>query len=1063
MKKRSILKYFKMFLFTFIMFCGINIVNVNAETITKVEVSYDTNSARISPFYTHYEWAKEYVKSLKTDTEGTKIMNLLASNFRLFYKDNTGEYVAAGSSLDDEKIDKNKSYALRINISADTDNGYSFDTTDDNYKNVEVWLNGVRRDDAVIYAYSDSWKEIRAYIPVEVDTSPFVKKITISQEDDSVTKGTTKEYQEDILFYDEGNLGYNKVEYIVTGATSSNTKFDGNILTVGEDETASTLTIKAKSVMTPEVESNTLTVNVVEEVTYPDKPTLKVNGTYIYTGSEITTDVVGFDSTTMNITGNKGTNAKEYTIIVTPKTKWSDGTTDEVKIKWRIDTKILPMPVLSKNTFAYSSEELDITNYFTGYDSSLMKVSGNVRQTNAKDNYSVTIRLIDEDNYEFEGYKTFKTYTWSITKVNPTYTEITGLEGIKGSKLSSVTLPSDSNGSWTWTNGNTIMNTFGNQMFEATYTPTDITNYNTVKVNIAVNVVEGVAYPDKPTLKVNGTYTYTGSEITADVVGFDSTTMNITGNKGTNAKEYTIIVTPKTKWSDGTTDEVKIKWRIDTKILPMPVLSKNAFPYSKTEINIMDYFIGYDSNLMTVSGDVKQTTVGPKGSYTVTIRLKDENNYEFEGYKTFKQYTWSITKVDPTYTIPTGLVGVRGNYLVSISLGTTPEGKWDWCDESILMLTLGNQAYEALYTPYDTRNYNVVRVNIPVNVVESVTYPEKPELRIGGTNIYDGSEQTVVVTGFDKTSMNITGNKATNAGTYEVVITPKTKWSDGTTDELRINWTIKKANPVVVSVSRLEGIKGSKLSSVIFPSDSNGTWSWKEENTIMETVGNTIYKAIYTPNDTDNYNVIEVYTTVNVKDIIVNKYNVITSVDGGNGTITSSKNDIVENSVFEVIFTPDTGYMIDKVFVNGNEVEVINNKLELTINESKEIVVSYKKIPFTIIIKDTDGATITPNGIIDVNYGDDKEITITANDGYKLVNVLVDGVDKINEIVDNRLILTNITDDMKIEVVVEKVINEDKSINPPKTFDNIIIYTITGILSLLGLLGMIAIKRKQMN
>lgn len=575
--------------------------------------------------------------------------------------------------------------------------------------------------------------------------------------------------------------------------------------------------------------------------------------------------------------------------------------------------------------------------------------------------------------------------------------------------------------------------------------------------------VQDITYPDKPTLKVNGTYTYTGSEITADVVGFDSATMNITGNKGIDAKEYTIVVTPKTKWSDGTTDEIKIKWHIDAKILPMPVLSKNIFAYSGEELDITNYFTGYDSSLMKISGDVKQTMVSRSGSYTVAIRLKDENNYEFEGYKTFKQYNWSITKVDPTYTVPSGLVGVRGNYLVSISLGTTSEGKWDWCDESILMLTLGNQTFEALYTPYDTRNYNVVRVSIPVNVVEAVTYPDKPELRIGGTNIYDGSEQTVVVTGFDKTSMNITGNKATKAGTYEVIVTPKTKWSDGTTDELRISWTIKKANPIVISVSGLEGIKGNKLSSVKFPIDSNGTWSWKEENTIMETIGNTTYKAIYTPSDVDNYNVIEVYTTVNVKDAAINKYDVITSVDGGNGTITSSKGDILEDSIFEVAFIPDVGYMIDKVLVNGIEVKVINNKLKLTIDENKEIVVSYKKIPFTIIIKDTNGVTITPSGIINVNYGDDMEFTITANEGYKLVNVLVNGIDKIKEMVDNRLMLTNITDDMKIEVMVEKVISEDKSINPPKTFDNIIIYTITGILSLLSLLGVVVIKRKQTN
>lgn len=74
-------------------------------------------------------------------------------------------------------------------------------------------------------------------------------------------------------------------------------------------------------------------------------------------------------------------------------------------------------------------------------------------------------------------------------------------------------------------------------------------------------------------------------------------------------------------------------------------------------------------------------------------------------------------------------------------------------------------------------------------------------------------------------------------------------------------------------------------------------------------------------------------------------FDVITSVDGGNGTITPSKIGVVEGTKVEITFTPNTGYMIDKVLVNTVETTVIGNKIELTVNEEKDVKVSYKKIP----------------------------------------------------------------------------------------------------------------------
>ena len=269
----------------------------------------------------------------------------------------------------------------------------------------------------------------------------------------------------------------------------------------------------------------------------------------------------------------------------------------------------------------------------------------------------------------------------------------------------------------------------------------------------------------------------------------------------------------------------------------------------------------------------------------------------------------------------------------------------------------------------------------------------------------------IEVTG-DTTAKNVSNN------TITAKIKDKTnyEWKGGSNSDLTINWSITQATPDYTVPTGLTGVKGETLKDVTLPD----RFTWNDASTVL-TAGKHTYKATYTPVDTTNYKTIpDIDIEVNVKD----KFDVITSVDGGNGTITSSKKGVVEGTKVEITFTPDTGYMIDKVLVNTVETTVTGNKIELTVNEAKEVKVSYKKIPFTVTVKDVDGATITPNGAVAVSYGETQEFAITANSGYKLVKVLVDGTDKTADMVGDTLKLTNITSNINLEVVVEKIVYE---------------------------------------
>ncbi len=156
-----------------------------------------------------------------------------------------------------------------------------------------------------------------------------------------------------------------------------------------------------------------------------------------------------------------------------------------------------------------------------------------------------------------------------------------------------------------------------------------------------------------------------------------------------------------------------------------------------------------------------------------------------------------------------------------------------------------------------------------------------------------------------------------------------------------------------------------------------------------------------------------------IEELQLEKLSKIEQIVDENGTITPSKIGVIEGSKVKITFTPNTGYMVDKVLVNGIEKTATGNEIEITVDEEKTVEVSYKKIPFTITVEEVTGATVDPDGIVTVSYGDNKDFTITANTGYKLVKVLVNDVEKTLD--GNTLKLKNITSNMKIKVVVEKI------------------------------------------
>ena len=395
-----------------------------------------------------------------------------------------------------------------------------------------------------------------------------------------------------------------------------------------------------------------------------------------------------------------------------------------------------------------------------------------------------------------------------------------------------------------------------------------------------------------------------------------------------------------------------------------------------------------------------------------TVHVVNKTDVNITGLSNNETFTYDGSTKKPTGTI-------------SVTAGTI-----NVSDLEVLYEGTGSTTYSSATAPTNagtyTVTYKVPDANANYTGTFSVAFTikkaslEKVTL-VENTFEYTGDEIVSQDINFDSNKMNFSGDiKATIVGNYSITVSLKDKdnyeWKDGTTTDLVLNWSITQATPDYTIPTGLIGIKGQTLNDIILP----GRFIWNNTSTVL-TAGTHTYKATYTPSDTTNYKTI---TDIDIEIVVKDTFNVITSVPGGNGTITASKIDVIEGTNVEITFTPDTGYMIDKVLVNNVETTVTGNKIDLIVNEEKEVAVSYKKIPFTVTVKDVADATITPNGVVSVNYGDTQEFTITANNGYKLVKVLVDETDKTADMVNNTLKLTNITSNINLEVVVERIVYE---------------------------------------
>ncbi len=194
---------------------------------------------------------------------------------------------------------------------------------------------------------------------------------------------------------------------------------------------------------------------------------------------------------------------------------------------------------------------------------------------------------------------------------------------------------------------------------------------------------------------------------------------------------------------------------------------------------------GYDSVKMTLSGE---TTGINAGEYTAKFTLV--YGYLFPDGTSETTATWTIDKAT------VAALPVQNNVLAADVTPKSPS--FDHYD--VAKLTIGGDRfgtdagnYTATFTP--TSNYKWWDgTTAAKNVTWTITSVIVPIPTQKGTLTYNGAAQTPQWNNFDNTNSSIQVSSATNAGEYTATFTLLAgMWSDGTTGNKTVKWTIDRA------------------------------------------------------------------------------------------------------------------------------------------------------------------------------------------------------------------------------------------------------------------------------
>ena len=433
----------------------------------------------------------------------------------------------------------------------------------------------------------------------------------------------------------------------------------------------------------------------------------------------------------------------------------------------------------------------------------------------------------------------------------------------------------------------------------------------------------------------------------------------------------------------------------------------------------VDYTVSYENNINASSEALVLISPVASSNYTFNSNTSKEftiNPYELTSSNV--KLDSNYVKYDGTAKEPEVTIIANGIKLVEdIEYSVTYSNNINPSTQAKVTITAISSNYTAnnLDVYFEITDKEVLSISgIPDN--QKITYTGDEVILSGSVTVASNtgniSSDDLIVTYYDENNNVI--NRPINIGKYHKVYTYD---NNGYIGEYRVDFEIVKAkSPYPDEIEKtFYAISGDTLSTVTF--ETSGI-SWVDNNTLI-TEGHNHYNAIYYKNnDSTNYEPRDIKVNVYGK----HKVNINTSVDGVGGSISDGYTNVLEGTTKEIAVTPNTGFKVKSVTVDGIEVGLDeNNKLEVTTETTDiNVIASFEAITYELNISGTN-AEVDPNGIIKVNHSDNESITITTKSGYRLTSALVNNTEKITDVSNNKLEVNNITEDTNIIIKAKKV------------------------------------------
>ena len=484
--------------------------------------------------------------------------------------------------------------------------------------------------------------------------------------------------------------------------------------------------------------------------------------------------------------------------------------------------------------------------------------------------------------------------------------------------------------------------------------------------------------------------------------------------------------------------------------------------------------VTYSSNNPTVASVDRNTgdvTIVGEGK-TVIKAIKKNKDSERQNYRAY--YTLTVNKRtavadDFTFTPPAHLVYDGSAKVAQVALDSKYTGcgavtvKYCKADSEVTEVKNAGE-YTVKVDVAEGENFNSVN-NLVVGTftvaakplaedmiadIPSQTYTSNaitPVVTVtdGGRTLVEGTDYDVTYEIKPDSTGTLSENKPIGTGTYNVIITGKGNYSG----EITKTFVIDKADPSYSVPGDLNATYGDKLSAVTLPNN----WSWMNPD---DTVGNVTaygssntHKAKYTPADTDNYNVIEnieVPVKVSAKqeaDVIAPEIRVLAGESREVDLSSYKKNSADEmrgahsyDDIFDSNGMPHKIQGADKVGFTIKSDANVGDSGTITVGVYSDGGNTYYDIQFKVTVRSKYSKPSKPpvqkpsiaagKGFKAELSSDGTKATITVEEGYEIVDVLVNGISKgkVTEI-------TGLKTGDTIEVKTEK-----KQPEPVKPADN---------------------------